>query len=68
MPVYDPDSEVNSLCMTMNSWISTIQRVMSNGKLELITEKASLRLMKELSFLEHTINTMQDTLVERKDA
>lgn len=68
MPKYDPDSEVNSLCMTMNSWTSTIQRVMSNGKLEQITDKASLRLMKELSFLEHTIKTMQDTLVERKDA
>ncbi len=65
MPEYDPDSEVNSLCMTIDSWISSIQRVNNPDNLSKITTKASLRLMKKLSFLEHTINNIQDTLVER---
>ena len=67
MPEYDPDSEVNSLCMTIDSWISSIQRVNNSDNLSKITSKASLRLMKKLSFLEHTINNIQDSLVERTD-
>ena len=65
MPAYDPDSEVNSLCMTIDSWISSIQRVSSSENFEKITLKASLQLMKKLSFLEHTINAVQESLVER---
>ena len=65
MPVYDPDSEVNSLCMTIDSWISSIQRVSASENFEKITLKASLQLMKKLSFLEHTINAVQESLVER---
>ena len=65
MPVYDPDSEVNSLCMTIDSWISSIQRVSTSENFEKITLKASLQLMKKLSFLEHTINAVQESLVER---
>lgn len=65
MPQYDPDAEVNSLCMTIDSWISSIQRVNNADSLSKITTKASLRLMKKLSFLEHTINNIQDSLVER---
>ena len=65
MPMYDPDSEVNSLCMTIDFWISSIQRVSSSENFEKITSKASLQLMKKLSFLEHTVNTVQEMLVER---
>ena len=65
MPVYDPDSEVNSLCMTIESWISSIERVRNSDNFSKITSKASLHLMKKLSFLEHTINSMQESLVER---
>lgn len=65
MPVYDPDSEVNSLCMTIESWISSIERVRNSDNFTKITSKASLHLMKKLSFLEHTINSMQESLVER---
>ena len=67
MPVYDPDSEVNSLCMTIDSWVSSIQRVHSSENFNKITSKASIRLIKKLTYLEHTIHTMQDTLVERTD-
>lgn len=65
MPLYDPDSEVNSLCMTIDFWISSIQRVSNSDNFDKITMKASLQLMKKLSFLEHTINSVQEILVER---
>ncbi len=62
MPQYDPDSEVNSLCMTIDSWISSMQRVHSSENFRKITNKASLQLMKKLSFLEHTVNLIQESL------
>ena len=53
--------------MTIDSWISSIQRVKNSESFGKITNKASLQLMKKLSFLEHTINTLQESLVERKE-
>ena len=67
MPVYDPDSDVNSLCMTIGSWISSIQRVNNSVDFNKITTRARLQLVKELSFLERTINTIQEALVERNN-
>ena len=65
MPVYDPDSEVNSLCLTIDSWISSIQRVKGSDNFPKITNTASLKLMRKLTVLEHTINLIQESLVER---
>lgn len=65
MPQYDPDAEVNSLCMTIDFWISSIQRVNNSENMLKITNKASLQLMKKLSFLEHSIQDIQHALVER---
>ncbi len=65
MPEYDPDSEVNSLCMTIDSWISSIKRVNNSENFPKITHTASLRLMKKLSLLENTITQVQESLVER---
>ena len=67
MPQYDPDSEVNSLCMTIDSWISSIERVHNSENFGKITAKASLQLMKKLSFLEHTVKGTQESLVERNN-
>ncbi len=67
MPVYDPDSEVNSLCLTIDSWISSIQRVKGSENFPKITNTASLKLMRKLTVLEHTINLIQESLVERTD-
>ena len=67
MPEYNPDAEVNSLCMTIDSWISSIQRVHNSDNFNKITNKASLHLMKKLSFLEHTVNSIQESLVERNN-
>lgn len=65
MPKYNPDAEVNSLCMTIDSWISSMNRVYNSDNFQKITNKASLQLIKKLSFLEHSINVIQESLVER---
>lgn len=65
MPAYDPDSDVNSLCMTISSWVSSIERVNSKTDFSTISNRAMLELMKQLTFLESTINTLQKSLVER---
>ena len=65
MPEYDPDSEVNSLCMTISSWISSIKRVNDNADFGKITMKARLRLGKQLVALVTTIDEIQKSLEER---
>ncbi len=65
MTVYEPDSEVNSLSMTIESWITSMQRVNSKVDLSRITKDARLTLIKELSFLENTVVNLQHSLIER---
>ena len=65
MPEYYPDAEVNSLCLTIDSWISSIHRVKSSDSFPKISNTASLKLMKKLTVLEHTVNIIQESLVER---
>ncbi len=68
MPAYDPDSEVNSLCMTIGSWVSSIERVNNKVNFARVTPKAKIQLIQKLSFLKNTICTIQETLVERTEA
>ncbi|WP_026491453.1 hypothetical protein [Butyrivibrio sp. XPD2002] len=65
MPAYDPDSEVNSLCMTIGSWVSSIERVNKTADFTKITTKARIRLSKELVSLNHMIEKIQCSLEER---
>lgn len=65
MPVYDPDSEVNSLCMTMGSWKSSINRVNNGVDFNKITTKARIRLTRELTALDMTIKDVLEALGER---
>ena len=67
MPAYDPDSEVNSLCMTITSWVSSVERVNRSVNYAAVTGRAKLELMKHLTILEHTIRTMQKSLIERPE-
>jgi hypothetical protein len=67
MPEYDPDSEVNSLSMTIDSWVSSIERVKRSENFTKITEKAGLKLMNKLTVLQHTISSIQESLVERNN-
>ncbi len=68
MPAYDPDAEVNSLCMTIDYWVTSIQRVNNKVKLNHITTDARIRLMKKLSFLDNSSGSLQKSLVERINA
>ena len=65
MPEYDPDAEVNSLCMTISAWINSIERANQKIDYSNITGKAKLELMKQLTILDRTITNMQKALVER---
>ncbi len=65
MPEYDPDFGANSLCMTIESWISSIQRIRHSEDFDMISHKACLQLMKKLSALEYIINEVTESLVER---
>ena len=67
MPKYDPDNDVNSLCMTMDSWISSIERISKSTNFRDITSKAGLRLIRKLTILEHSAKVMQEKLEERSD-
>ena len=68
MPVYNPDSEINSLCMTVNSWISSIDRVHGSVNYESITDQAAQNLQSQLSALKLSINNVQSSLLERKSS
>ncbi|WP_049945251.1 hypothetical protein [Butyrivibrio sp. AC2005] len=65
MPAYDPDSEVNSLCMTIGSWVSSIERVNKTADFTKIATKARIRLSRELASLDLTIKDIQSSLEER---
>ena len=65
MPEYDPDADVNSLCMTIGSWVSSIKRVNQTVDFSTITRKATINLVRQLTILEQTINMLQKTLTER---
>lgn len=65
VPTYDPDAEVNSLCMTIGFWISSMKRVCDNTDLAKITSKARNQLINELTLLSHSVSSLQAALVER---
>jgi len=68
MPTYNPDSEVNSLCMTIGSWISSIERVNSKVNFDRVTPKAISQLIQELTSLAGTVCSIQKRLEERNKA
>ena len=65
MPAFNPDADVNSLCMTINSWISSIERVHLSTNFSEISSHATLELMRQLMTLNNTIKMIQQSLIER---
>lgn len=51
MPAFDPDAEINSLTLTIPSWIQSLNRTRSTEKLSLITEGGRTKLKNELRHL-----------------
>lgn len=56
MPVYDRDSEIASLSLTIPSWRSSIDRVFNKTNMQEISEKAKTRLQIELLSLRDSID------------
>ena len=64
-PVYNPDAEVNSLCMTISSWVSSMDRVNHNVDFSTISSKAMIDLVRQLTILEQTVTALRKSLGER---
>lgn len=64
MPAFDPDAEINSLALTVPSWISSIDRTRSTAKYSLLSEKGKIRLEQELCQLQEAIQGMLYALKE----
>lgn len=64
MPAFDPDAEINSLALTIPSWISFINRTRSAAEFSLLTFRSRERLEQELHRLQETVQKMLDALKE----
>lgn len=64
MPVFDPDAEINSLALTIPSWVSSIDRTRTTANYSLLTQKGRDQLEVELYKLEKEIQTMLRALKE----
>ena len=64
MPAFDPDAEINSLALTIPSWISFINRTRSVAQFPLLTLKGRKQLEKELQRLEEATQIMLSALKE----
>ena len=65
MPAYNPDADVNSLCMTIGSWVSSMDRVIHNVDFSTISSKALIDLVRQLTILEQTVTALRKSLAER---
>ena len=64
MPVFDPDAEINSLALTIPSWISFINRTRTTANFSLLTLKGRNQLEQELEQLQETTEAMIYALKE----
>lgn len=58
MPVYDPDSEITGLTLTIPSWKSSIERARGKADMQVISAKAKDELQQVLMELLDTVHTM----------
>lgn len=64
MPVFDPDSEISSLSLTIPSWVSSMERANKHTIYEDTSVSARINLIKELAILERTISIIQKEIEE----
>ena len=55
MPKFDPDASLNELSLTIPMWISSINRMKTNTKIDLTSTEARAKLMRVLQELENKI-------------
>lgn len=63
-PVYDPDSEITGLTLTIPSWKSSIERAHGKANMQVISVKAKEELHHALSDLQATIINMLSAIKE----
>ena len=64
MPAFDPDAEINSLALTIPSWVRSINRTRSTVKFSLLTSGGRDRLEQELYRLQEAAEMMARALKE----
>lgn len=64
IPAYDPDAQISSLALTIPSWASSIKRVTEATDFSKISNAARNRLMRNLSHLSTTIETIRRAVEE----
>lgn len=64
MPAFDPDAEINSLALTIPSWISSVNRTRSAAKFSLLTSEGRGQLEQQLLQLQETVQMMLYALKE----
>lgn len=67
MPVYDPDSEITRLTLTIPSWISSIQKTRSSIKINEASESAKDKLMQSLLDLENEEDKLLNLLIGEEE-
>lgn len=59
MPVHDPDAEINSLSLTIPSWVSSMENAHRRTDFLKTSPAARISLIKQFGILERTINVIQ---------
>lgn len=62
MPEFDPDAEINSLALTIPSWVQSLKRTQSTVNIPLITDEGRQHLRDELQQLINTASGLDATL------
>lgn len=62
MPEFDPDAEINSLALTIPSWVQSMGRTRNTAKFQLITQPGRERLIRELRGLISAADKMLSAL------
>lgn len=62
MPEFDPDAEINSLALTIPSWVQSLKRTRSTAKFPLITDEGRRRLCEALHLLVSTADKLRSAL------
>lgn len=62
MPEYDPDAEINSLALTIPSWVRSLNRTRSTAEFSHITDNGRYRLGEELLQLISTADKLRSAL------
>ena len=66
MPEYDPDAEILSLALTIPSWVSSINRVLSSAKFSEISDSVRRKLTTALEELA-TVGSIIYSAIREKD-